>query len=217
MIILTQADRLALERNDADMLNNKGARFYNEQAYEQAVEYYRLAAAMGCMHAVCNLGYCYMYGRSTEKNQSLAMAYFQQAADRGDIDALYKLGRIYEEGASGVEKDPEAAVYYYLLAVQTIKVQQASPVDYPSLHLQVGKALMPGGLMKCNLQEAYLCLQIAREGYQICLQEGARYYGASYEQTLKLLEDPCFETVRRQWDAEHSPVAGSAVGYKSGK
>ncbi len=119
-VTLSLADLLAIQRGDCDFINEKGVKYYEAKDYKNAVEYYRLAAAMGSVDAISNLGYCYMYSRSIEKNMSLAMGYFKTAAQKGSIDAMYKLGNIYENGATGVEKDQEAAIYYYTLAIRTI-------------------------------------------------------------------------------------------------
>lgn len=198
-IILTDTDVLAIERGDDIFLNNKGAKYYAEGNYERAIEYYRLAAAMGNVHSISNLGYCYMYARSIEKNMSLAMAYFKIAAEQNNVDAQYKLGNIYEKGADGVEKNEELAIYYYTLAIQTIdESYEEKPERYPSLYLCVAQAHMPGGKMICDLKAAYQFLQIARRGYEIEKAEGIKYHTNALEATLRLLEDPCFDRIREE-------------------
>ena len=193
---LSHSDFLAILQGDSDFINGKGARLYTDGDYENAVEYYRIAAAMGNTHAVSNLGYCYMYGRSIARNQSLAMAYFHLAAGKGDIDAMYKLGNIYERGAEGIAKDQETAVYYYRMAAQAIQEHYDDPVRYPSLYLSLAKAHMPGGLMFCSLKDAYRALQIARRGYELEEAEGVQYHKDAYKTVLQLLDDPCFDSIR---------------------
>lgn len=202
-VTLTNADYLAIQRGDYDFLNNKGAKYYTDGDYENAVEYYRLAAAMGSVQSVSNLGYCYMYGRSIEKNMSLAMAYFRAAAQKNDIDALYKLGDIYEKGTDGIEKDEEAAAYYYTLAIQKVHETRYDEADrYPSLYLSVAKAHMPGGIMPCNVKDAYRYLQMARYGFEVEEAEGVKYHKDAYKETLRLLEDPCFDNIREELEGE---------------
>ena len=92
---LTPTDMAAIKEGVMGYLTNKGASLYNENTYYKSVEYYRLAAAMGEIHSISNLGYCYLYGRDIEANTSLAIAYFTIAAQKGDIDANYKLGDIW--------------------------------------------------------------------------------------------------------------------------
>ena len=55
---LTNADLNALKSGDSNYLNSKGAKLYREENYKEAVEYYRIAAALGNIDAVSNLGYC---------------------------------------------------------------------------------------------------------------------------------------------------------------
>lgn len=202
-VVLTKADLLAVESGDFDFLNNKGAMYYAEEDYESAIEYYRLAAAMGSVHAISNLGYCYMYARSIEKNMSLAMAYFKIAAQKNDVDAQYKLGNIYEKGAAGVEQDEEMAIYYYTMAIRTINGSyNEDPERYPSLYLSVAKAHMPGGMLFCSLKDAYLLLQIARRGFEIEKAEGVKYHLAALAETVRLMEDPCFDSIREEMEEE---------------
>ena len=103
MLKLTTTDYFAIEEKDYNYINDKGAKAYALEDYATAIEYYRLGAAMGSVHSIANLGYCYMYARSIPKNMDLAMAYFRLAAAKNDIDALYKLGNIYKNGANGVQ------------------------------------------------------------------------------------------------------------------
>lgn len=156
---LTKADKLAVQEKNAEFLLDKGSKYYTEENYALAIEYYRLAAAMGSMQAVSNLGYCFMYGRSIPPNMDLALAYFQISAAAGVIDSLYKLGDIYEDGKS-VEKDEELAVFYYQRAHDEIRSRyELCESDYPSLYFALGRAHMPGGLMSPNLAYAYHCLK----------------------------------------------------------
>ena len=202
-IILSDADILAIERGDYNFLNNKGAKYYAEEDYERAIEYYRLAATMGSAHSISNLGYCYMYARSIAKNMSLAIAYFKIAAEKNNVDAQYKLGNIYEKGADGVEKNEELAIYYYTLAIRTINGSyEEEPERYPSLYLCVAQAHMPGGMMICDLKAAYQFLQIARRGYEIEKAEGIKYHTWALEKTLRLLEDSCFDSIREEMAEE---------------
>ena len=53
---LSATDMAAIREGADAYLNNKGANLYKEDTYYQSVEYYRLAAAMGEVHSVSNLG-----------------------------------------------------------------------------------------------------------------------------------------------------------------
>ena len=119
ILALTSADMNAVSLRDSNYINNKGANLYCNGIYKSAVEYYRLAAAMGNIQAISNLGYCYLYGRDIESNLSLAIAYFKIASMNQNIDAAYKLGDIYGSEKWGL-KDIEMSVYYYRMAVSFI-------------------------------------------------------------------------------------------------
>ncbi len=208
---LTKADIIAIGRNDSDYILEKGVKYYNdpdEPDYPAALEYYRLAAAMGNTHAVSNLGYCYMYGRGVKEDIPLAIEYFRIAAANDDVDALYKLGNIYGSGKYGVEKDPETAVYYYQKAAY--QIGRSTALDYPSLFLSLGKEHMPGGFLTIDMHYSYKCLQLAKKGYELLISEGADYYQSAYMETVSLLEDPFFDPIKL--DTEKDDFQGSGKG-----
>ena len=66
---LTNADIVAISEENDVHFNNIGAEYYRKGEYENALEYYRISASMGNDQAISNLGYCYLYGRSIEKNE----------------------------------------------------------------------------------------------------------------------------------------------------
>lgn len=209
---LTATDFCAVDLLDAVFINNKGAKFYSAEDYAHAVEYYRLAAAMGNVHAVSNLGYCYLYGRDIEPNTSLATAYFKIAARRGDVDAAYKLGDIYSNDKWGL-KDRELSVYYYRLAVSfVINDEWENGYDiswndelemYPSLCYAMGRELSAGGSMDNNPVSAYQFLLKAKAGYESALANGSKMYKESYDGVLKLIEDHQFDEVRDELGEEN--------------
>ncbi len=207
-INLTNADINAINTNDKDYINNKGAKFYNEGKYEEAVEYYRLASAMDDTHATSNLGYCYLYGRSIPVNVDFAIQYFKLAANKGDLDAIYKLGDIYSRDKWG-KKDPELAIYYYLKGLQEFQDDWGDVYYndrtrlYPSLFFAIGRETMPEGLLNTDIYFAYTCLNIAKEGYEESLANGEEMYRESYTNVLNLLQDSVFDNVRERFEKEY--------------
>ena len=206
---LTETDNNAILLSDSNYINNKGANLYRPDTYKEAVEYYRLAAAMGNVHSISNLGYCYLYGRSIEANLSLALAYFRVAANKGDIDAAYKLGDIYGSDKWGV-KDKEMSVYYYRLAASFvigtewengyIVAYSSELKKYPSLCYALGRELSLGGDMYTDIQRAYQFLKHAEKGYKIELANGNDMYESSYQGVVKLIADSQFDDIREQYD-----------------
>ena len=209
--VLTATDFNAIDLMDSNYINNKGAKQYIGQNYASSVEYYRLAAAMGNVHAISNLGYCYLYGREIEANLSLAIAYFKIAARLENVDAAYKLGDIYGSDKWGL-KDKEMSVYYYRMAVSFILDEEwenskiitwnEELENYPSLCYAMGRELSAGGAMYTDLDSAYQFLKKAEIGYKGELMNGSIMYEKSYQGVLKLLKDSQFDAIRSEYDEE---------------
>lgn len=206
---LTKADNNAVLLGDSNYINSKGVNFYHPNTYTEAVEYYRLAAAMGNVNSISNLGYCYLYGRGIEANLSLALAYFRVAANKGDVDAAYKLGDVYESDKWGI-KDQEMSIYYYRMAASFVIGTEWERGDvvayytdlqnYPSLCYALGRALSLGGDMYTDIHRAYLFLKHAEKGYKIKLANGNEMYASSYQGVVKLIADSQFDDIREQCD-----------------
>lgn len=208
-LTLTETDKNAILLGDSDYINNKGANLYNPDTYQNAVEYYRLAAAMGNVHSISNLGYCYLYGRAIEANLSLALAYFKIAALKNDVDAAYKLGDIYGSSKWGIQ-DKEQSIYYYRLAASFVigtEWENGASVTYcnrlqtyPSLCYALGRELSRGGDILTDIECAYQFLKHAERGYKIQLANGNDMYRQSYDGVIALLSDPQFDVIREKYD-----------------
>lgn len=206
---LTQADINAVNLKNARYINNKGAKLYRDGNYKTAVEYYRLAAAMGNMDAVANLGYCYLYGRDIEQNTSLAIAYFKIAAEQGNVDAAYKLGDIYSSDKWNV-KDTDLSLYYYNEAFNFVINEDRDTESivyctdlqrYPSLCYALGRELSESGRMLTDIRAAYQLLKHAEIGYQTEINNGAKMYENAYEGVKELLKDSQFDKIREEYDS----------------
>lgn len=209
-INLTKTDLNAITLGDSNYINNKGANYYTDAQYEKAVEYYRIAAAMGNVQSISNLGYCYLYGRSIDVNVSEAIALFIIASSKGDVDAAYKLGDIYSRDKWGV-MDKELSVYYYRMAASYIindewegrhKVVWHSDLQrYPSLCFALARELAPGGEMSTNIELSYQFLKHAKIGYQKELANGANFYKESYAKVIDMLKATYYDIVRVEYDS----------------
>lgn len=211
---LTQADINAANLKDAEYINNRGAKLYRNGDYSSAVEYYRLAAAMGNMDAVSNLGYCYLYGREIEQNTSLAIAYFKIAAERGIVDAAYKLGDIYSSDKWNL-KDIDLSLYYYNAAAKLVindywdteSIVYCTDLQrYPSLSFALGREMAEGGRMLTDLRVAYQFLKHAEIGYRTEIDNGAKMYENAYEGVQVFLADPQFDKIREESEAYFESV-----------
>lgn len=205
---LTATDVTAIKNDDSNYINQKGADLYVEGTYKDAVEYYRVASAMGNDNAISNLGYCYLYGRDIEPNLSLALAYFEIAAKKQNVEAAYKLGDIYGSDKWGI-KDKELSIYYYRMAASYLidedwsgySISYTDSLDnYPSLCYALGRELMPSGDMATDLDQAYQFLKHAEIGYKRELDNGASFYEKTYAGVLELLQDKVFDNIRKKYD-----------------
>jgi len=206
---LTATDNNAVLIGDSNYINNKGANLYRPGTYKEAVEYYRLGAAMGNVHSISNLGYCYLYGRDIDANLSLALAYFKIAALRKDVDAAYKLGDVYGSDKWGI-KDKEMSIYYYRMAASYVlgtEWENGAGVTYcdelqryPSLCYALGRELSRSGDMYTDIERAYQFLKHAEKGYKIELENGNDMYEKAYNGVVELLNDPQFDEIREQYD-----------------
>lgn len=79
---------------------------------EEAVRWYRRAAAHGHVLAQHNLGNAYVSGTGVPPSDSLAMVWWRKAAVQGDAIPSFRLGTMYEEGR-GVAPDPVEALRWY--------------------------------------------------------------------------------------------------------
>lgn len=206
---LTTADQVAVNRDDHAYINAKGAKLYGEQTYSEAVEYYHLAAAMGNVDAISNLGYCYLYGRDIPQETSLAIAYFKLASSKGNSDPAYKLGNIYS-GDKWSLKDSELSLYYYKLAASYIlgdcwqSFRDISFVDelqrFPSLCFALAREMGKGGALLTDISLSYQYLQHAKLGYETGLENGNEMYRQACEAVLEFMQDPQYDKVKEQFE-----------------
>ena len=179
-----------IKEGDNETINSIGASRYSEGDYEEARIYYELAASMGNSIAMCNLGYMYMYGRGIAKDESIALAFFTISAKKGNIEATYKLGNLYYDGKV-VEKDQNKAIELYEEALQLIEKNQEEDTEYPSIYFSLAKEMLPGGLKEQDISKAYKYLKIAREGYEMLIDD-APYYEKSLDDVYELLNSSIF-------------------------
>ena len=207
--LLSKTDNIAIDLYDSNYINNKGAKLYSPESYAESVEYYRLAAAMGNVQSISNLGYCYLYGRGIEADLSLAVAYFKLAVKHENVDAAYKLGDIYGSDKWGI-KDKELSVYYYRMAASFVIGEEwenefaisynRELQNYPSLCFALGRELSTDGDMYTDLDRAYQFLKHAEAGYKRDLLNVNIMYQKSYEGVISLLNSKQFSEIKENYD-----------------
>ena len=95
----------------------EGAEYYNQMLYEEAVKYYRKAAAQGHSDALNSLGICYALGQGVPKDDGKAVKWYRKAAEQGNLFAQNNLGVRYLYG-DVVEKDWSKAVSLFQNAAE---------------------------------------------------------------------------------------------------
>lgn len=194
---LTKSDKAAIQQQDSTYLLNKGIRYYYDQDYEVALEYFHLASSMGNSKAITSIGHCYMYGEGVPQEEDLAFAYYKVATELRDIDAFYQLGNIYSNGI-GVEKDKELAIYYYENALAELLEDETlqDHFKFPALFFELSKEKLPGGGMSENISTSYKYLLVANMGYQLAIDDGAFYFEKDLEEVKDKMNDPIYDDVR---------------------
>ena len=192
-------NKVALEDFNSDYFNSRGAELYRDEEYETAIEYYRIAAAMGNVQSLANLGDCYYYGRGGKRDLKLAYAYFKMAARFKNTDALYKLSTMYEHG-KGVKKNDEIAEYYLMTAFQSLnELPDTAKLEYPSVLFAMGKKFLAIGEEEGDFEVAYTLLRSAQEGYEFQISQGCHYYEKMLEEVEEILKRDCFDSY---WDED---------------
>jgi len=108
------------EAGNPDAQYSLGCVYYDgdgvEQDYDEALKWYRLAAAQNHNSGLCDVGFCYRNGHGVEQDYAKALPYYQKAADQGCPTAAYWLAYAYEYG-QGVQEDVEKARSWYRIAL----------------------------------------------------------------------------------------------------
>jgi len=95
----------------------EGKEYYDQMQYEEAVKYYRKAAAQGHRGAQNNLAVCYASGYGVPKDDGKAVQWFRKSTEQGNPVAQKNLGVWYLYGR-GVEKDWSKAVSLFQKAAE---------------------------------------------------------------------------------------------------
>ena len=112
------------------------------QSYQEAVKWYRLAAAQGDARAQNSLGYMYLNGQGVAQSYQEAVKWYKLAAAQGVAEAQYNIGVVYEYG-KGVTQDFARAHMWYNLASLAGDADGAKSRDLIAERMtpqQIGKA-----------------------------------------------------------------------------
>ena len=95
----------------------EGLDIYQRGHYQEAIEYWKKAAAAGDAGSAYRLSEEYFDAKIVKRDMRLAFKYLKQAADGNDARALTDLASMYDYG-TGVKEDREKAAGLYLRAAQ---------------------------------------------------------------------------------------------------
>ena len=85
------------------------------QDYQEAVKWFRMAAAQGHAGAQRNLGSSYFMGEGVPQDYQEAVKWYRMAAEQGHAEAQHSLGFAYRTG-EGVPQDYQEAVKWFRMA-----------------------------------------------------------------------------------------------------
>lgn len=86
---------------------------------EEAVVWFRKAAAQGDPAGLYGLGQMHAAGEGVPKSPEVALRHWTEAAQRGHVLALLALARTYEAGWAGVPADPAKSLGYWQKAADS--------------------------------------------------------------------------------------------------
>jgi enhanced entry protein EnhC len=88
----------------------------------QAIQFYKLAAAQEELNSFYNLGMLYLQGKDTAQDLNQALYWLNEGAFKGNMYSQFALGTVYEKGVKDkdgkviITPDPEQALSLYSLA-----------------------------------------------------------------------------------------------------
>jgi len=100
---------------DTEFTFKVASRYYAEQNYKEAIEWFRKAAKEGHAESKYRLGTMYLDGKGADKNLAMGKMWIEIAAESGVSLAQYKLAEMLEDGI-GVDKNVENAAIWYAKA-----------------------------------------------------------------------------------------------------
>lgn len=140
--------------NAASALSEReGLDIYQRGHYQEAIDYWKKAAAAGDAGSAYRLSEEYFDAKIVKRDMRLAFKYLRQAAEANDARALTDLASMYDYG-TGVKEDREKAASLYL---------RAAKMGMPAAMFNVASMLENGeGIAKDEI-EAYKYYLLSRD------------------------------------------------------
>ncbi|MEZ0223559.1 MAG: tetratricopeptide repeat protein [Alphaproteobacteria bacterium] len=116
------------------------------KSFDEALNWYRLAAESGDKLAHNNIGIMYVAGHGVSKDYNEAMKWFQKGAALGSLGAIDNIGEMYGRGIGVQQNYAEAFKWFH----------QAAEFGYGAAKSKVGQLYMKGLGIKQDFLQAYI-------------------------------------------------------------
>ena len=109
---------LGVKLDDPEAWVAIGLKFSQASIHDEALQWYRMAAARGNARALNKLGVAYYSGLGVPQDYAEAFKWYQEAALKGSVNAQYNVGLMYGQGLGVEESGAEAMKWYRKAAEQ---------------------------------------------------------------------------------------------------
>jgi uncharacterized protein len=94
-------------------LYDEGLQKEKECKQDEAFYYFKESADLGLVPAIHKVGYCFLHGDGTDKDEDKALEYLQKSADMNYADSIFQLAVFYYDDSDDNDADELAYVYFF--------------------------------------------------------------------------------------------------------
>lgn len=138
-----------------DAAHDAGVEAYDRGDFQQAIEHFEHAFALGNDDAAFRLALMHEHGEGVMPSTRRAIEWYRKAAEAGNEKAQFNLGQMYA-GGRGVEIDTEEAARWYRMSAEQ---------ENPHAQFIIGLMYYHGDAGRVDLVEAYRWVTRAVHGY----------------------------------------------------
>lgn len=152
---------VAVGENDAEGWCNLGQIYSQSEAdWQQSLDCYMKAAALGYKEAYHCVGSAYFEGRGVEKDMEKAREWYRKGAEAGDVLAQLMLADCYKRGLGG-EKDYTATMELYRQIAARSNLRKKYVHELGTAQYEIGNMYMKGLGVEADLRQAYDWFRLA--------------------------------------------------------
>ena len=153
LLTLCAALTVGLAAPSSAYSEREGLDIYQRGLYQEAIEYWKKAAAAGDAGSAYRLSEEYFDAKIVKRDLKLAFKYLQQAANGNDARAITDLASLYDYG-TGVPKNRKKAAELYL---------RAAKMGMPAAMFNIAAMLETGEGITMDKVEAYKYYLLSRD------------------------------------------------------